>query len=137
MQAHVPAAPPAGTTMTVPLIGVTDVQTLTITLTGVTDASSQVLPTTPVSGNMLIGDVNGDKKVNNTDVSVTRGQVGMAVTIENFREDVRISGTITSADPRAVQGGQRDTGYREYERNNSEVDLQIWPTESPAINPLS
>jgi len=53
----------SGTTMTVPLTGVTDVQTLTITLTGVTDASSQVLPATPVSANMLIGDVNGDKKV--------------------------------------------------------------------------
>jgi hypothetical protein len=55
---------------------------------------------------MLIGDVNGDKKVNNTDVSVTRGRVGMAVTIENFREDVRIGGTITSADARAVQGAK-------------------------------
>ena len=96
----------SGTTMTVPLTGVTDVQTLTITLTGVTDASSQVLPATPVSANMLIGDVNGDKKVNNTDVSVTRGRVGMAVTIENFREDVRISGTITTADARAVQGAK-------------------------------
>jgi photosystem II stability/assembly factor-like uncharacterized protein len=99
----------SGTTMTVPLTGVTDVQTLTITLTNVTDASSQVLPATSVSANMLIGDVNGDKTVNGTDVSLTRGQVGMPVTSANFREDVRISGAINSTDARAVQGAKGHT----------------------------
>lgn len=94
----------AGTTMTVPLSGVSDVQTLTLTLTGVTDTSSQVLPVTSVSAKMLIGDVNGDKTVNNSDLSLTKGQVGMAVTSANFREDVRISGTITSADVKVVKG---------------------------------
>ena len=79
----------SGMTMTVPLTGVTDIQTLTVTLTGVTDTSSQVLPTTSVSANMLIGDVNGDKKVNNPDIGLTKGQIGMAVTNANFREDVR------------------------------------------------
>jgi len=96
----------SGTTMTVPLTGVTDIQTLTVTLTGVTDTSSQVLPPTSVSANMLIGDVNGDKTVNNTDAGLTKGQVGMAVTNANFREDVRISGTITSADVRQVKGAK-------------------------------
>jgi len=95
--------------MTVPLTNVTDVQTLTVTLTGVTDASSQVLPPTSVSANMLIGDVNGDKTVNNTDAGLTKGQVGMAVTNANFREDVRISGTITSADVRQVKGAKGHT----------------------------
>jgi hypothetical protein len=52
---------------------------------------------------MLIGDVNGDKIVNNTDLSLTRDQVGMAVTSANFREDVRISGTINSADVKSVR----------------------------------
>jgi photosystem II stability/assembly factor-like uncharacterized protein len=98
----------AGTTMTVPLTGVTDVQTVTVTLSGVTDVSSQVLPNTPVSANMLIGDVNGDKTVNSTDVTLTRGQIGMAVTTGNFREDVKVSGTITSADARQVQS---DVGH--------------------------
>ena len=65
----------SGMTMTVPLTDVTDVQTLTVTLTGVTDASSQVLPPTSVSANMLIGDVNGDTTVNNTDANLTKGQV--------------------------------------------------------------
>ena len=95
--------------MTVPLTGVTDVQTLMVTLTGVTDTSSQVLPTTSVSANMLIGDVNGDRKVNNTDIGLTKGQIGMAVTSANFREDVRISGTITFADVREVRGAKGHT----------------------------
>jgi hypothetical protein len=94
----------SGSTMTVPLSAVADVQTLTVTLNGVTDTSSQVLPPTSVSANMLIGDVNGDKSVNTADVSLTRGQVGMAVTSANFRDDVKVSGTITSQDVRVVRG---------------------------------
>jgi len=93
----------SGTTMTVPLTGVADVQTLTVTLTDVTDVSSQVLPDTAISANMLIGDVNGDKGVNNTDLGLTRDQLGMPVTSANFREDVRVSGTINSGDVRAVR----------------------------------
>lgn len=93
----------SGTTMTVPLSGVADVQKLTITLTGVTDVSSQVLPSTPVSMNVLIGDANGGKTVDTSDVTLTRGQVGMAVTGTNFREDVRVDGAITSADVKQVR----------------------------------
>ena len=95
----------AGTTMTVPLSGATDVQTITVTLSGVADASSQVLPATSVSAKMLIGDVNGDKTVKSSDVTQTRSQVGVAVTGSNFREDVKVSGTITSADVRQVKAG--------------------------------
>ncbi|MEO7725519.1 MAG: YCF48-related protein [Chthoniobacterales bacterium] len=99
----------SGTTMTVPLTGVADVQTLTVTLTGVTDSSSQVLPATPVSATMLIGDINADKTVNTTDVSLVRVQVGMAVTSANFRDDARISGTITSGDVKLVKGANGHT----------------------------
>jgi photosystem II stability/assembly factor-like uncharacterized protein len=93
----------AGATMTVPLSGVTDVQKITIKLTGVTDGSLNVLPDTFVSANMLIGDANGDKTVNNTDASLTRGQVGMPVSAANFREDVQVTGTVNSADVRQVR----------------------------------
>jgi hypothetical protein len=98
----------SGTTMTVPLSRVTDVQTITVTLNGVTDASSQVLPPTAVSANILIGDVNGDKTVNTTDVTLTKGQIGMPVTSSNFRDDVNVSGTITSADSKQVKS---DVGH--------------------------
>jgi hypothetical protein len=93
----------SGNTMTVKLSGVTDVQKITVTLSGVTSDTSQVLPDTPVSANMLIGDTNGDKTVNNPDVTQTRGQVGMPVTASNFREDVTIDGAITSADVSLVR----------------------------------
>nr|MBA3543949.1 hypothetical protein [Chthoniobacterales bacterium] len=98
-----------GTTMTVPVSGVTDVQKISVKLKGVTDSSSNVLPETTVSANMLIGDVNADKTVNRTDVTVTRGQVGMVVRVSNFREDVKVSGAINSADVKAVQAANGHT----------------------------
>lgn len=93
----------SGTTMTVPLSGVADVQKVTLTLSDVTNNSSEVLPTTAVSMNVLVGDVTGDKKVDTSDVNLTRGQVGMAVTASNFREDVRPDGAITSVDVKQVR----------------------------------
>ncbi|HEY8671303.1 MAG TPA: delta-60 repeat domain-containing protein, partial [Terriglobales bacterium] len=92
-----------GGSMTVNLTGVTDVQKITLTLSDVTDDSGKVLPTTAVSANMLIGDTNGDKTVNNSDVSQTRGQVGQPVTGSNFREDVNVNGAITPTDVRLVR----------------------------------
>jgi hypothetical protein len=88
----------SGHTMTVNLTGVTDVQRITVTLTNVTDEFSQVLPSTPVSMNVLIGDVNGNKTVNATDVALVKSQVGHAITGSNFREDVNADGSISSSD---------------------------------------
>jgi hypothetical protein len=88
----------SGHTMTVNLIGVIDVQRITVTLTGVTDEFSQVLPSTSVSMNVLIGDVNGNRAVNATDVTHVKSQVGQAVTGSNFREDVNADGSLTSTD---------------------------------------
>jgi uncharacterized delta-60 repeat protein len=93
----------AGNTMTVNLTGVTDVQKITVTLSGVTSSVSQILPDTAVSMNMLIGDVTVDKTVNNSDTSLARGQVGMPVTTGNFREDVNVNGSISTADVRLVR----------------------------------
>jgi uncharacterized delta-60 repeat protein len=98
----------SGNTMTVNLTGVTDVQKITVTLSDVTSDTAQVLPDTAVSANMLIGDTTGDKTVNNSDVTLTRGQVGLPVTASNFREDVNVNGAITSADVRLVRS---DVGH--------------------------
>jgi hypothetical protein len=84
--------------MTVNLVGVTDVQRITITLTNVTDEFSQVLPPTSVNMNVLIGDVNGNKSVNATDVALVKSQVNQAVTGSNFRDDVNGDGLISSGD---------------------------------------
>ena len=93
----------SGNTMTVSLTGVTDVQKITVTLSNVTDSFAQVLPNTAVSMNMLIGDVNGNKTVNSTDVSQTKLQSGQAVTAANFREDVNINGQINGTDVSQVK----------------------------------
>ena len=96
----------AGNTMTVNLTGVTDVQKITITLTGVTSSTSQVLPDTSVSMNVLAGDATADKVVNSSDLRLTREQVGIPVTALNFREDVNVNGSISTADVRIVRSAQ-------------------------------
>ena len=98
----------AGNTMTVSLAGVTDVQKITVTLSNVTSSTSQVLPDTAVSANMLLGDTTGDKTVDTSDVSQTKGQVGLPVTSANFRADVRVDGAISNPDVRLVRS---DVGH--------------------------
>ena len=93
----------ATNTMTVNLIGVADVQKVTVTLSNVMDSFSQILPDTAVSVNMLIGDTNGNKAVNSTDVSQTKLQSGQAVTATNFREDVNTNGSINATDVGTVK----------------------------------
>ncbi|HEY3664313.1 MAG TPA: hypothetical protein VGL24_14260 [Chthoniobacterales bacterium] len=93
----------AGNTMTVNLTDVADVQKITVTLTNVTGSDSQVLPSAGVSMNVLVGDTNADKTVNNMDVRATRGQVGIAVTALNFREDLDANGVINKADVTVVK----------------------------------
>lgn len=87
-----------GNTMTVNLTGVTDVQKITVTLSNITDNSAQVLPSTTVSMNVLVGDTNGNKIVNSSDIGQTKTQSGGAVTSANFRQDVTPNGTINASD---------------------------------------
>lgn len=93
----------AGNTMTVSLAGVSDVQTLTVTLSDVTSSATQVLPAIPVNMNLLAGDVTADKTVNRSDLNLTKDQLGLPVTSANFREDVDVSGEISSNDVRLVK----------------------------------
>ena len=88
----------SGNTMTVELTGVADAQRIIVTLTGVTDNSAQVLPDTPISMNMLIGDTTGNKAVTASDVAQTKSRLGLPVGVGNFRADVNVSGTITASD---------------------------------------
>ncbi|MGI8436851.1 MAG: dockerin type I domain-containing protein [Chthoniobacterales bacterium] len=84
-------------TMTVSLSGVTDIQTLTLSLSNVTDGFAQVLPTTALSLQFLVGDVNGSHAVSATDVSITKSQAG-SVTSTTFRSDIDAGGSINSTD---------------------------------------
>src|SRR4029453_7622408 len=93
----------SGNTMTVNLAGVGDVQKITVTLTNIMSSGGQTLPSAVVSMNVLAGDVDATKTVDSTDVTLTRNQVGMPVTGSNFREDVRVDGTINTNDVRSVR----------------------------------
>jgi uncharacterized delta-60 repeat protein len=87
--------------ITVNLTGVTNVQRITVTLHNVNNGTST--GDVPVSMGVLVGDVNGNAVVNSSDVSLTKSQVGQAVTGSNFREDVNANGTISSTDVALVK----------------------------------
>jgi hypothetical protein len=90
----------ANNTMTVNLIGVTDVQRLTVTLSGVTDTSAQVLPDTPVTMGVLVGDSAGvgNGSVGASDVGFVKSKSGQTTDATNFRADVAVNGSIGAGD---------------------------------------
>src|SRR5437660_4344922 len=91
----------SGSQVTVNLTGVTNVQRITVTLMNVNDGTH--MGDVPVSMGVLVGDVNGNALVNASDVSLTKSQVGQAVSGSNFREDVNANGLINSVDVALVK----------------------------------
>src|SRR5438876_700180 len=91
----------SGSQVTVNLTGVTNVQRITVTLHNVNNGTST--GDVPVSMGVLVGDVNGNAAVNASDVSLTKSQVGVAVSGSNFREDVNANGAINSVDVAQVK----------------------------------
>ena len=91
----------SGSQVTINLTGVTNIQRITVTLHNVNDGTST--GDVPVSMGVLVGDVNGNAVVNASDVSLTKSQVGQAVTGSNFREDVNANGLINSVDVALVK----------------------------------
>jgi len=87
--------------ITVNLTGVTNVQRITVTLHNVNNGTTT--GDVPVSMGVLVGDVNGNAVVNSSDVSLTKSQVGQAVTGSNFRDDVNANGLINSVDVAQVK----------------------------------
>jgi hypothetical protein len=91
----------SGSQVTVNLTGVTNVQRITVTLLNVNDGTH--MGNVPISMGVLVGDVNGNATVNASDVSLTKSQVGQAVSGSNFREDVNANGTISATDVAQVK----------------------------------
>src|SRR6202011_5055476 len=91
----------SGSQVTVNLTGVTNVQRITVTLMNVNDGTH--MGDVPISMGVLVGDVNGNAIVNAADVSLTKSQVGVAVSGSNFREDVNANGTISATDVAQVK----------------------------------
>jgi hypothetical protein len=98
-----------GTTMTVPLSGVTDIQKITVTLSNVTNNVGQVFPNTAVSMNVLAGDTNGNRTVNATDIGQTKAQSGVPVSAATFRTDTTANGAISASDIGQVKANSGHT----------------------------
>ena len=88
----------SGNSLFVTLTGVSNAQVLTLATSGGT-----VTPVTVPIG-FLIGDMDGNRVVDKTDVNLTKAQLGLPVTDANFRADVKVTGLIDSADVRQVRG---------------------------------
>ena len=86
----------SGNTVTINLTGVTDVQRLTVTLNNVTDANGS--GNVPINMGVLLGDVNANAIVSNTDVAAVKAQVTAPVGSSNFRNDVNVNGVISNTD---------------------------------------
>jgi len=99
----------SGNTMAVNLTGVSDVQQITVTLSNVTDCFGSVLPNTPVTAGMLIGDTTGNRTVNSSDIAQVKAQSGSPVTSANFREDVNVDGVINASDIGFVKSKSGDS----------------------------
>jgi hypothetical protein len=85
----------SGGTVTIELSAVADRQTLTITLADVNDGAGTGNVAIPMA--VLIGDTNGNRIVNATDLAETKARSGQAVSGTNFRTDVTASGGFINA----------------------------------------
>lgn len=80
------------------LTGVGNGQMVTLVLTNLTDSAGDFSPAIEGSMGVLLGDVNGSRRVDAADVSGIRQQTLQPVTTSNFRADVNASGRIDAAD---------------------------------------
>ncbi|MEO8104140.1 MAG: Calx-beta domain-containing protein, partial [Betaproteobacteria bacterium] len=88
-----PTAVMAGNELIVTLTGVPNGKRVTVTLAGVNNSFG-----TSVSMGFLLGDVNGTRAVNASDISSVKRQVGQPITNGNFRFDLNATGAINSSD---------------------------------------
>jgi hypothetical protein len=89
------------TALTANLTGVTNAQTITLTLSAVNDGTHAGDVAVPMS--VLLGDVNGNGVVSNTDVASVKSQVAAPVDSSNFRHDVNANGVISNTDVSATK----------------------------------
>ena len=74
-----------------------------VTLTGITDSAGNSATTVTATMGVLLGDVNGNKVVSNTDVAAVKTQVSATVSGSNFRSDVNANGIISNTDVSLVK----------------------------------
>jgi hypothetical protein len=82
--------------ITVNVTGVTNAQTIAITLSSASDGINT--GDVGVRMGVLVGDVNANKVVSNTDVASIKAEVAAPVTPNNFRNDMNGNGIISNTD---------------------------------------
>jgi hypothetical protein len=88
-------------TITLNLTGVTSGQKITLTLFGVNDGTTT--GDVGLAMRVLVGDVNGDGRVNSADATQLRSSSGQTVSAGNYRLDLNGDGAINSADATIVR----------------------------------
>ena len=76
-----------------------DNQRVTVSLTNVGGLGLDV----SASMGFLVGDINGSRSVNASDISAVKANLNVTVGAANFRMDVNTSGTITQSDVSAAK----------------------------------
>jgi hypothetical protein len=90
-----------GSQVTVNLTNVSNAQTLTLNLIGVSDGTNSGTVAIPMG--VLLGDVDGSRRVDSTDVSQVRQNTLQDAAQSNYRNDVNSTGRIDSADVLTVR----------------------------------
>ena len=98
----------SGAIVTVPLTNIADQQVINVQINGVNGASDEPAVNVNIPMGFLIGDVNGNRAVNASDVALTKSQLGQNVGAGNFREDVNANGAINAGDVSLVKS---DVGH--------------------------
>lgn len=96
-------AAPDGQTLTVYIGDLVDAQVMTITLHNVKDAFEQAMPDSNFQIALLMGDANGDGRVNVADTNMTKRFSGQLTNASNVRCDVNFDGRINVADANFVK----------------------------------
>ena len=91
--------PLANNEVIVTLTGVPDNKRVTVTLTNV---NGIVIPFAASMG-FLVGDVNGSRTINASDISAVKARSGQSTDALNFKFDANASGTVNSSDISAVK----------------------------------
>lgn len=84
--------------VTMPLTNVADQQTIQVRLNGVNSAANTPAVSVLIPMSRLLGDTNGNRAVNASDVSQTKSRIGQTLSPANFRSDTNESGGINSSD---------------------------------------
>jgi hypothetical protein len=94
--ASVSSVTTSGSDVIVNLANVSDVQTITVTLINVVLNGAATNVAIPLG--ILHGDVDGNRAVTSTDISIAKSISGLGTTGGNFRADVTPNGVINSSD---------------------------------------